>query len=471
MSLPPAGWFTDPGDAQQTRWWNGSEWTEHTTRTSTLTVAPPPAFATTSEATPTTRLRRVPVWGRILIGLGLVVAFIFLSPIVALGALTVLITAIVAVAKNTPTWLRFRSRGRAIAAIVVSAIVFFAAGSLTGAIYPSSADDKVVAAITTTPSTTASSTPTPSASPTEAVEEEPSAQPFAGALTTVADSSATTGLSALAVLDTIEVKGRAPKTGYSRDQFGQAWLDVDRNGCDTRNDTLARDLLATTKSGPCKVLTGLLNDPYTATEIDFTRGQDTSPLVQVDHVVSLGDAWQKGAQQLTADQRATFANDPLNVLAVSGAANAQKGDGDAATWLPKNKAFRCQYVATQVSVKATYGLWVTEAERDAMARVLTTCTDHVAATSTYAPVVEVAPEPAPVAPAEPAPAPVAPAPAPAPPAPVAPAPVAPAPVAPTEVYYKNCDAVSAAGAAPVYQGQPGYAAHLDRDKDGIGCDT
>lgn len=465
MNLPPEGWFPDPTDPQQMRWWNGAEWTEHTSRMSPLIVAPPPASATATQAKQTAR-RRVPVWGWILIGLGLVIAFVFLSPIVALGALAVLITAIVAVSKNTPTWLNFRSRAHAIAGIAVSAVVFFAAGSLTGAIYPTSADDRVVAA--PAPSSTASSAPTPSASPTEAVKQEASAQPFAGAITTVADSSATSGLTALAVLDALEVKGRAAKTGYSRDQFGQAWLDVDRNGCDTRNDTLARDLLTPTKSGPCTVLTGLLNDPYTATTIDFQRGQGTSELVQIDHVVSLGDAWQKGAQQLTADQRATFANDPLNLLAVSGAANAQKGDGDAATWLPKNKAFRCEYIARQVSVKATYGLWVTQAERDTMVRVLADCADQVAATSAYAPVTEAAPAPVPVTPAEPAPAPVAPAqPAPAPVAP-APAPVAPAP---TEVYYKNCDAVRAAGAAPIYQGQPGYASHLDRDKDGIGCDT
>ncbi len=89
-------------------------------------------------------------------------------------------------------------------------------------------------------------------------------------------------------------------------------------------------------------------------------------------------------QQLTADQRATFANDPLNLLAVAGDANAQKGDGDAATWLPKNKAFRCEYVARQVSVKATYGLWVTQAEHDAIAGILDGCPDEPALTSAYA---------------------------------------------------------------------------------------
>lgn len=46
---------------------------------------------------------------------------------------------------------------------------------------------------------------------------------------------------------------------------------------------------------------------------------------------------------------------------------------------------------------------------------------------------------------------------------------APAPI-PTTTYFKNCTAARAAGAAPVYRGDPGYGAHLDRDGDGIGCE-
>ena len=183
---------------------------------------------------------------------------------------------------------------------------------------------------------------------------------------------------ALALLETLEVKGRAPRTGYDREQFGQRWKDVDRNGCDTRNDVLARDLTDTVRSGPCRVMSGSLADPYTGERIAFVRGQGTSELVQIDHVVALSDAWQKGAQQLDPDVRERFANDPLNLLAVDGTANRQKSDGDAATWLPPQKGFRCDYVARQVSVKAAYGLWVTTPERDAMVRILATCPDQPA---------------------------------------------------------------------------------------------
>lgn len=174
----------------------------------------------------------------------------------------------------------------------------------------------------------------------------------------------------------LRVKGRAPRTGYDRDLFGRGWIDVDRNGCDTRNDILARDLIDVTyRAGTddCVVLSGTLVDPYSGRTIAFVRGNDTSTLVQIDHVVSLSDAWQKGAQAWTETTRIAFANDPLNLLAVDGALNQEKGDGDTATWLPPNRAFRCEYVARQVAVKRAYALWATQAERDAMLRVLRAC--------------------------------------------------------------------------------------------------
>jgi len=174
----------------------------------------------------------------------------------------------------------------------------------------------------------------------------------------------------------LEVKGRAPKTGYEREQFGPAWADVDRNGCDTRNDVLARDLTDVTfEAGTqdCVVLTGTLQDPYTDQVIAFERGPRSAE-VQIDHVVALSDAWQKGAQQWDAETRRQFANDPANLLAVDGPANGAKGDGDAATWLPPSTGYRCAYVVRQVRVKAAYGLWVTPAEHDAMDRQLDGCT-------------------------------------------------------------------------------------------------
>ena len=181
---------------------------------------------------------------------------------------------------------------------------------------------------------------------------------------------------ATAVLETLAVKGRAPKTGYTRAQFGPAWADVDRNGCDTRNDILKRDLTSITyraKTRNCVVETGTLVDRYSGETINFVKGNISSMEVQIDHVVALSNAWQTGAFKLSADQRKALSNDPLNLFAVKGRLNSQKGDGDAATWLPPLKSFRCSYVAQQIAVKAKYSLWVTAPEKAAMVFILAKC--------------------------------------------------------------------------------------------------
>lgn len=183
------------------------------------------------------------------------------------------------------------------------------------------------------------------------------------------------------LLDSLSVKGRAAKTGYTRDQFGQRWADVNRNGCDTRNDILQRDLtniLFKPGTHNCVVLSGTLLDPYSGTKIDFVRGNVTSMEVQIDHVVALSNAWQTGAFKLSIEKRTAFANDPDNLLAVKGSLNSQKGDGDAATWLPPLKSYRCTYVTKQIVVKARYGLWVTAPEKAAMKNILAKCEGQIA---------------------------------------------------------------------------------------------
>jgi len=178
------------------------------------------------------------------------------------------------------------------------------------------------------------------------------------------------------LLDSLAVKGRAPKTGYTRAQFGQTWADVNRNGCDTRNDILKRDLtnvIFRTGTRDCVVESGTLIDPYSGTTINFVKGNKSSMEVQIDHVVALSNAWQTGAFKLTLAKRTEFANDPENLLAVQGRLNSQKGDGDAATWLPPLKSYRCTYISKQIAVKAKYGLWVTSPEKAAMKTILGKC--------------------------------------------------------------------------------------------------
>ncbi|AMS06163.1 DUF1524 domain-containing protein [Acidipropionibacterium acidipropionici] len=328
---------------------------------------------------------------------------------------------------------------------------------------------------TATPSSQAASPAATWASASPSTTPQTARNTAASRSTASRPSSAARGTAA-AMLETLPVKGRAPKTGYTREQFGQAWADVDHNGCDTRNDILHRDLTGiTTRSGTrdCIVTSGTLQDPYTGTTIHFVRGEKTSSAVQIDHVVALSDAWQTGAQKIGAEQRRRLANDPLNLLAADGPANQQKSDGDAATWLPSNKAFRCQYVARQVAVKHAYKLWVTQAEKSAISSILSGCKGQKVPTAT-SPTITWTPRSATTTKSTSAAS-------------------ATRSTSSTHrtgsrttgasgsggsgpegsgssVSYKNCAAARAAGAAPIHRGDPGYSSRLDRDGDGVACE-
>lgn len=194
----------------------------------------------------------------------------------------------------------------------------------------------------------------------------------------IAHPQAVTRVTASSLLAKLAVKGRAPKTGYARSLFSDGWGNI--GSCDTRNYILGRDLTNIVwRSGEtCMVASGVLHDPYTGSTIHFVRGVGTSLAVQIDHVVPVSDAWQKGAQQWNSSKRYNFYNDPLNLLAVDGPTNGAKSDSDAASWLPPNKAYRCAYVARQIAVKYKYAVWVTSAEKAAMATVLARCPGYKA---------------------------------------------------------------------------------------------
>ncbi len=263
----------------------------------------------------------------------------------------------------------------------------------------------------------------------------------------------------MAQLRSLGVAGRAPMTGFDRDRFGQAWLDADRNGCDTRNDMLRRDLhriVIKPNTHGCVVLAGVLADPYTGSRVDFVRAETYS--VDIDHVVALGNAWASGAWRFDIKERAALANDPLNLWAVDASANRQKGDANAASWLPPDTSFRCAYVARQIAVKAKYHLRVTASERAAMARQLSSCPDRRATPdTTHLPTRLDQNISDPGGPA------------------AAPSGSHSGRSATTgshddTVHYKNCDAARRADAAPVHRGDPGYGPHLDRDGDGTACE-
>ncbi|CAI7977380.1 MULTISPECIES: HNH endonuclease family protein [unclassified Parafrankia] len=207
----------------------------------------------------------------------------------------------------------------------------------------------------------------------DATAGDPTAAPAPGGGVSGAGAPPGAG-SALQVLGTLSIRAEDNSPPYKRNEFGTAWSDVDHNGCDTRNDILHRDLrsITTRSNDDCIVLTGELRDPYTTRIIRFDRGRNSSA-VQIDHVIPLADAWRTGALEWTAKERLGFANDPENLLAVDGPINQQKSDQDASEWLPPSPGIRCAYIARQVGLKSRYGLWVEQAEADAMRQVLQSC--------------------------------------------------------------------------------------------------
>ncbi len=266
------------------------------------------------------------------------------------------------------------------------------------------------------------------------------------------------------MLAELEVKGRAPKTGYDPDLF--KWRsDVDHNGCDTRNDVLRRDLEdISLKSDGCVVTAGILDDEYAGRTYVFDRSPNN---IDIDHIVARSNAWQTGASAFDEDTLREFGNDPLNLLAVSSSLNRQKGDGDAATWLPPAKDYRCEYVSRQIAIKHKYELWVVKAEKAAMERVLDTCPQEPAFTEDVAWPGLGAGDEAAEAPEQPDTG------------PVGAGSAGSADEADTgsggagsagSTHFENCTAARNAGAAPVRRGDPGYGSHLDRDGDGIGCE-
>ncbi|GGP47416.1 hypothetical protein FHS33_003612 [Streptomyces calvus] len=179
---------------------------------------------------------------------------------------------------------------------------------------------------------------------------------------------------AVDLIGKVTTKGRGPKTGYDREEFGYAWMDtadgvpLARNGCDTRNDLLRRDgeKLRFRSGSDCVVIAMTLADPYTGTTIEWRKEQAAE--VQVDHVVPLSYSWQMGASRWPEEKRQQLANDPLNLIPVEGRANSAKGDAGPATWLPPDKRIRCAYAVRFAQVAVKYELPVTAPDERAMLR-------------------------------------------------------------------------------------------------------
>lgn len=299
---------------------------------------------------------------------------------------------------------------------------------------------------TASPSTSVSATPTDTVKPSE--PSIASGEP----------NPATPAGTALAALEKLPVQDASSTSPYKRANFGESWADVDKNGCDTRNDILKRDLKDAVVAADCKVKKGVYVDPYTGTTINFDSSDGKGGGIDIDHIIPLSLAWQTGASTWDDARRLQFANDPLNLLSADASQNRKKGDKDASKYLPPNAAFHCEYVARQIAVRTKYGTWVTPAEKGAIEGVLKSCPDQKLPEGSGAlpPVAGVTDTPAAVKTVEPAP--------------VAPA-VDPAPAAGgNDPQFPSCAKAKAAGYGPYTAADPEFGWYKDGDGDGTVCE-
>jgi hypothetical protein len=327
-----------------------------------------------------------------------------------------------------------------VAGCVTQFIVWVAA---MNALAPESGSTSTSTPTAPSPSATTSAPPAPD--PTSTISAEPGSV-----------------LKAALELKVIEDDHEPDPDSYSRDEFGQKWADVDRNGCDQRNDVLRRDLVKLhTKPGTngCVVARGVLKESsYSGDRVKFATGETK---IDIDHVVALADAWRMGASEWKSAKRAQFANDPLNLLAVDRDENQEKNDASAARWTPTwDPDAECDFLVRHVTIKTKYHLAVADQERYAFITSLGTseCDGNYREPLSGRNSDVKIPKPKPIGEPKPKPKPE-------------PEPrQTQEPKPDRNVYYKNCDAVRAAGADPIHRGDPGYARHLDRDGDGVGCE-
>jgi hypothetical protein len=244
----------------------------------------------------------------------------------------------------------------------------------------------------------------------------------------------------------------SPQGDYRREEWPH-WADVDGNGCDARQDALiAWSIVPATvnRAGTCKVVAGSWVSPYDL------KASNNSGDFDVDHLVPLANAFDSGGWSWSTERRRAFANNPGELVVASASSNRSKGADTPDQWRPPNRDSWCAYADGWVKVKSSWGLTVTTAERDALGQMLDTC-GIAGPVWPLGGTAFTAPEGPPPSGAETG-------------APVAPVVPPPGPSVGGDVYYANCTAARAAGAAPIYSGQPGYRTALDGDKDGVACE-
>ncbi len=318
--------------------------------------------------------------------------------------------------------------------------------SVVGVLSTGSASNPIATpTVTSTTLPTTTLPPTTVAPTTVAPTTMPTTTTTSTTTTVVVEPAAETGTGTLLAMDVLAfvTVENEHDGGYVRDLFDYP-ADLDGDGCDTRSEVLQVESItaAQVDSFGCTVVQGDWISLY-----DGLTSSNPGEF-EIDHVVALKEAWDSGAWGWNGLALVAYANDlsdQRGLRAVSMTTNRSKGDRDPSNWLPPSPAAVCTYIDDWVSVKARWGLSMDQSEYGRIRNLLNgPCLGW-----RMAPL-----EPLPVS---------------APSIPSSP-PAAPSDPPGSGVYYQNCTAARAAGAAPIQIGEPGYRTALDRDSDGTACE-
>ena len=165
-----------------------------------------------------------------------------------------------------------------------------------------------------------------------------------------------------AMLQVSTVAARPTIPGYERTKFGAAWATPPQGPCNTRVWMLKRSL-SDVQQRACSLTAGWAKDPYSGVVIGIGEEHER---IEVDHVFPLSAAWDLGAAHWPQELRVRFANDPINLIAVSRTQNQAKGDQLPSEWLPPKRSSRCWYAGRLAAVAVAYGLPLPEQDLKAM---------------------------------------------------------------------------------------------------------
>ena len=165
----------------------------------------------------------------------------------------------------------------------------------------------------------------------------------------------------LTQLESLRIEPEYEATPYDRSEFPH-WDDEDGDGKNTRLEILSLEKVSNVGW-------------YSRWDGEWYAGEGglSAPRFDIDHIVSLKEAWRSGADEWSASNKDTFADDMLNLTAVTASSNRSKGAKDASEWLPPEPSGQCYLSIRVIEVKTKWNLSVDQNEYTTLKELIESC--------------------------------------------------------------------------------------------------